>query len=62
MRLYNGYLDTGIKLNTRCCPNCNSSNFRETLSLEECPDCGLRCDWSGNECDKKNEDQDSEIL
>ena len=29
------------------CPNCYSSKFIETVSLEYCPDCGLECDYHG---------------
>ena len=41
----NGWVDNGKKLNNRKCPNCKSSNFRETLSREYCPDCKLECDY-----------------
>ena len=29
------------------CPNCGSSNYRETVSREECASCGLVCDYWG---------------
>ena len=29
----------------RVCPNCNSSKFIETVAVEECPDCNLRCGY-----------------
>jgi len=44
----NGWVDTGKKITDRKCPNCKSSNFRETLSREHCPDCGLECDYWGS--------------
>lgn len=43
----NGWVDTGKKLNNRKCPNCKSSKFKETLSREYCPDCGLECNYWG---------------
>jgi hypothetical protein len=50
MREQNGWTDNGSKLRgteNRRCPNCSSLNFRETLSREHCPDCGLECDYWG---------------
>jgi hypothetical protein len=29
------------------CFNCSSSRFKETISIEDCPDCGLHCDYWG---------------
>jgi hypothetical protein len=50
-RTRNGYVDDGSLItasNRRDrCPNCGSSNYRETISLEECKSCGLRCDYWG---------------
>lgn len=43
----NGWVDNGKKLNNRKCPKCKSSKFKETLSREYCPDCGLECDYWG---------------
>jgi uncharacterized Zn finger protein (UPF0148 family) len=43
----NGWVDNGKKLNNRKCPKCKSSRFKETLSREYCPDCGLECDYWG---------------
>lgn len=43
----NGWVDTGKKLNNRKCPKCKSARFKETLSREYCPDCGLECDYWG---------------
>lgn len=46
----NGWVDNGKPLNpknTRC-PNCGGNNYKETLSREYCPDCGLECDYWGN--------------
>lgn len=43
----NGWVDTGKKLNNRKCPKCRSARFKETLSREYCPDCGLECDYWG---------------
>lgn len=44
----NGWVDNGKKITDRKCPNCGSHNFRETVSREYCPDCGLECDYWGN--------------
>ena len=44
----NGWVDTGKRLNNRKCPNCKSTKFKETLSREYCPDCGLECDYWGS--------------
>jgi hypothetical protein len=30
------------------CPNCGSQNFVETVSLEFCPDCNIKCDYWGS--------------
>jgi len=30
---------------TEKCPNCGSSEYTCTISLEYCPECGLRCDY-----------------
>lgn len=46
-REQNGWVDNGKNLNNRRCPNCKSSRFKETLSREHCPDCGLTCDYWG---------------
>lgn len=27
------------------CPNCGSTQFRETVDREYCPNCGLECDY-----------------
>lgn len=43
----NGWVDTGKKITDRKCPNCNSSNFVESISREYCPDCKLECDYWG---------------
>lgn len=44
----NGHVDTGRPVQTsRKCPKCGSSRFRETVSREHCPDCGLECDYWG---------------
>lgn len=29
------------------CPNCQSRNFRSSVSIEWCPDCGIQCDYWG---------------
>jgi len=42
-----GTVDTGRALNAKKCPNCGSSQYRETTSLEQCTSCGLRCDYWG---------------
>ena len=50
-RTKNGYVDDGslIRASNRQnkCPNCGSSNYRETVSREECNSCGLVCDYWG---------------
>jgi hypothetical protein len=49
-RSRSGYnLDNGSSVDSaqKKCPNCGSSRYRETVSLEECSDCGLRCDYWG---------------
>lgn len=47
-RYNNGHVDDGRAMNTRKCPNCGSSKYRETLSREECTACGLKCDYWGS--------------
>lgn len=32
----------------KLCPNCKSSKYIETISLEYCASCGLKCDYWGN--------------
>jgi len=48
----NGWVDDHslIKASNRQdkCPNCGSSNYRETVSREECFSCGLVCDYWGS--------------
>jgi hypothetical protein len=49
----NGWVDDG-KLITATnrrdtCPNCGSRNYRETISMEKCDDCGLCCDYWGTQ-------------
>lgn len=48
----NGWVDDGklITASNRrdSCPNCGSSNYRETISMEKCDDCGLVCDYWGD--------------
>ncbi len=50
-RTRNGHVDDGslIRASNRrdTCPNCGSSNYRETVSREECKSCGLVCDYWG---------------
>ena len=49
-RTQNGWTDSGEQLRNgrKKCPNCSSSNFKETLSREICYSCGLECDyWRG---------------
>lgn len=56
----NGYVDDGslIRASNRLdnCPNCGSSNYRETISMEKCEDCGLCCDYWGDGTNKVFED------
>lgn len=55
-RTRNGWTDDGslIKASNRQdrCPKCDSSNYRETLSREECKSCGLVCDYWGGGTNK----------
>lgn len=48
-RSRNGWVDDGslIKSQRRPCPNCGSPEFKETISVESCPKCGLRFDYWG---------------
>lgn len=46
-RRHNGHTDDGTPVGTNRCPNCESTRFVETVSMEHCPDCGLRCDYWG---------------
>ncbi len=50
-RVSKGYIDTGQKVpgtEGQRCPNCNSIRYRQTVSTEDCPDCGLHCNyWDG---------------
>ena len=32
----------------RKCPNCNSSNYTESISIERCHSCGYEVDYWGN--------------
>lgn len=45
----NGWHDDGklISGSAKKCPNCGSVNYRETISVEECFSCGLKCDYWG---------------
>ena len=55
-RTRNGWVDDGslIRASNRQdkCPNCGSSNYRETISREECKSCGLVCDYWGGGANK----------
>jgi hypothetical protein len=61
-RSKNGYVDSGKPVACsigRKCPNCGSSQYRSTVSLESCPACGLRCDyWGGGSNDVYNDMMD----
>ena len=52
-RYNNGYIDNGNLVNLgrdkkpAKCPNCGGSNYRETVSMEKCTDCGLQFDYWG---------------
>ena len=47
----NGWTDDGSLINASNrndnCPNCGSSNYRETISMEKCESCGLQFDYWG---------------
>lgn len=48
MREHNGYVDDGRRVGGQApCPNCGSARYFQTVSLEHCPACGLRCDYWG---------------
>ena len=53
-RSRNGWIDDGepVKGGQTQCPNCGSREYRETLSREYCPACGLRCDYWGGGSNK----------
>lgn len=60
-RTRNGHVDTGQPLLGRThgdtkCPNCGSNKYRETVSLEHCSACGLRCDYWGKGANKVYDD------
>jgi hypothetical protein len=46
-REQNGHIDDGSLINKDKCPNCQSANFRSTISVEYCPNCKLQCDYWG---------------
>jgi hypothetical protein len=48
-RTRNGHVDDGTPLRSsaKVCPNCGSHAYTETISLEACNACGLRCDYWG---------------
>ena len=45
----NGYIDDGHQISnaSKHCPNCNSTDYTETVSLERCKTCGLEFDYWG---------------
>lgn len=47
----NGWIDDGTAIRGGAvkCPNCGSSDYRETVSMEKCNSCGLVCDYWGGE-------------
>ena len=49
-RSQNGHTDDGRVLTSGApvCPNCSSNDYFETISTEQCPDCGLFCDYWGD--------------
>ncbi len=50
-RYRNSHCDTGEQLETSIgvkCPNCGSPRYKTTISTEDCPDCGLHCDYWGS--------------
>lgn len=57
-RSRNGWTDNGQQLKNggTKCPNCGSREFRETLSREYCPKCGLECDYWGSGSNKVYDD------
>jgi hypothetical protein len=49
-RSRNGWTDSGKQIASTIgqkCPNCGSSKYRQTLSTEECTNCGLKVDYWG---------------
>lgn len=61
----NGTVDDGSRLHNdarQVCPNCGSENYFQTISTENCSDCGLQCDyWGGgaNDVYKEMMDRDA---
>lgn len=45
----NGYIDDGHSISnaSKRCPNCQSTDYTETISLERCKTCGLEFDYWG---------------
>lgn len=40
--------DDGTALNKDACPNCKSRSYKETVSTQYCPSCGLFVDYWGS--------------
>jgi hypothetical protein len=62
-RYKNGHVDNGTPISgaRKTCPNCRSSNYIETLSMEKCNSCGLQCDyWGGGINDVYNSYMDNQ--
>jgi len=56
MRYNNGHVDTGKRIQTNLkCWNCGSSEYYQTVSIEHCPSCGIRCDYCGSGVNEKYE-------
>ena len=46
----NGWVDHGTQIKSTVgqkCPNCGSPRYMQTISTENCPDCGLQCNYWG---------------
>ncbi len=55
----NGHTDDGHEVNVHAskrCPGCGRDGYRETISREWCPHCGIECDyWGGGANEAMNE-------
>ncbi len=38
------------------CWNCGSAKYHNSVSVEQCPDCGIRCDYHGGGANKAYDD------
>lgn len=57
-RVNNGWVDDGHSVNkpNARCPNCGSSDYKETISMESCKSCGIVFDYWGGGANKQYQD------